>query len=115
MDNISHKYKTTLLNTYSYFNYLENKNNKNNNNNNNKNNNNTKLLFRNMSITDMNNLIFNYLMDKLRNEANKLIQKIATPMMGVLKDSKFLQEGVLTPEEFVLAGDQLTHKCPTWR
>lgn len=54
-------------------------------------------------------------MDKLRNEANKLIQKIATPMMGVLKDSKFLQEGVLTPEEFVLAGDQLTHKCPTWR
>jgi hypothetical protein len=29
-------------------------------------------------------------MDKLRNEANKLIQKIATPMMGVLKDSKFL-------------------------
>ena len=54
-------------------------------------------------------------MDKLRNEANKLIQKIATPMMGVLKDSKFLQEGVLTPEEFVIAGDQLTHKCPTWR
>jgi len=54
-------------------------------------------------------------MDKLRNEANKLIQKIATPMMGVLKDSKFLIEGVLTPEEFILAGDQLSHKCPTWR
>ncbi len=54
MDNISHKYKTTFLNTYSYFNYLQNKNNKNNKKNN------TKLLFRNMTITDMNNSIFNY-------------------------------------------------------
>jgi ubiquitin-like-conjugating enzyme ATG3 len=35
--------------------------------------------------------------------------------MGVLKESKFLESGKLTPEEFVLAGDQLTHKCPTWR
>jgi ubiquitin-like-conjugating enzyme ATG3 len=34
--------------------------------------------------------------------------------MGVLKDSKFLAEGKLTPEEFVIAGDQLTYKCPTW-
>ena len=33
----------------------------------------------------------------------------------VLKNSKFLTEGVLTPEEFVRAGDNLTFKCPTWR
>jgi len=32
----------------------------------------------------------------------------------VLSESKFLQEGVLTPEEFVLAGDLLVFKCPTW-
>jgi len=32
----------------------------------------------------------------------------------VLTESKFLQEGVLTPEEFVAAGDLLVFKCPTW-
>jgi ubiquitin-like-conjugating enzyme ATG3 len=31
-----------------------------------------------------------------------------------LRESKFLQEGVLTPEEFVAAGDLLVYKCPTW-
>mmetsp|Transcript_18702 Transcript_18702/g.23544 ORF Transcript_18702/g.23544 Transcript_18702/m.23544 type:complete len:392 (+) Transcript_18702:145-1320(+) len=35
----------------------------------------------------------------------------ATP---TLKDSAFLQRGVLTPEEFVRAGDELVYKCPTW-
>ncbi|KAJ1549189.1 Arabinose-proton symporter (Arabinose transporter), partial [Cladochytrium tenue] len=32
----------------------------------------------------------------------------------VLKDSKFRESGFLTPEEFVLAGDFLVYKCPTW-
>ena len=31
----------------------------------------------------------------------------------ILKKSKF-SEGVLTPEEFVAAGDFLVYKCPTW-
>jgi len=31
-----------------------------------------------------------------------------------LKSSAFLERGVLTPEEFVLAGDELVFKCPTW-
>lgn len=35
----------------------------------------------------------------------------ATP---TLKDSAFLQRGVLTPEEFVKAGDELVYRCPTW-
>jgi len=35
----------------------------------------------------------------------------ATP---TLKDSAFHSRGVLTPEEFVLAGDELVFKCPTW-
>ena len=33
----------------------------------------------------------------------------------VLKESAFTEKGVLTPEEFVRAGDQLILKCPTWQ
>ena len=36
----------------------------------------------------------------------------ATP---TLKDSAFVERGVLTPEEFVKAGDELVYKCPTWQ
>jgi ubiquitin-like-conjugating enzyme ATG3 len=31
-----------------------------------------------------------------------------------LKKSAFLEKGVLTPEEFVMAGDELVFRCPTW-
>jgi len=31
-----------------------------------------------------------------------------------LKSSAFLSKGVLTPEEFIAAGDELVFKCPTW-
>ena len=31
-----------------------------------------------------------------------------------LKTSAFLEKGVLTPEEFVKAGDELVFRCPTW-
>jgi len=36
----------------------------------------------------------------------------ATPQ---LRESAFLERGVLTPEEFVAAGDQLVYRCPTWQ
>ena len=35
-------------------------------------------------------------------------------MTPVLQASQYLEKGVLTPEEFVAAGDLLVMKCPTW-
>jgi len=32
----------------------------------------------------------------------------------LLKESRFYEAGVLTPEEFIKAGDFLVSKCPTW-
>jgi ubiquitin-like-conjugating enzyme ATG3 len=32
----------------------------------------------------------------------------------VLAESAFVEKGVLTPEEFVAAGDQLVQQFPTW-
>lgn len=36
-------------------------------------------------------------------------------LMPVLKESAFFKEGVLTPEEFVMAGDQLINSQRTWK
>jgi len=36
-------------------------------------------------------------------------------MSPVLTESQFIQKGVLTPEEFTRAGDQLVRICPTWQ
>ena len=33
----------------------------------------------------------------------------------MIKQSKFYTEGKLTPSEFILAGDFLVSKCPTWK
>lgn len=41
----------------------------------------------------------------------KAAREYLTPL---LTESAFLKSGVLNPEEFVLAGDNLVHNCPTW-
>jgi len=51
------------------------------------------------------------LLHKLHNAAHA-VGEYVTP---VLKTSAFAERGVLTPEEFIKAGDQLVRTCPTWQ
>lgn len=53
-------------------------------------------------------------MDSMANSLGKLYRSVATSFMSLPTESHFLQSGTLTPEEFLLAGDQLVHRCPTW-
>ena len=55
------------------------------------------------------------MVDKIGNFIGDKYRNIASNFMNILKDSKFYEEGVLTPEEFLLAGDFVTLKCPTWK
>lgn len=45
---------------------------------------------------------------------NSFLKKAREWATPTLKNSAFLSRGVLTPEEFVRAGDELVFKCPTW-
>jgi ubiquitin-like-conjugating enzyme ATG3 len=49
-------------------------------------------------------------MDKMQN----LLHSIGEILTPPLKDLNFIETGRITPEQFVLAGDFLAYKCPTW-
>ena len=54
-------------------------------------------------------------MNNLSHKLFKGYQDIVAKVKPILKESKFYEEGILTPEEFIQAGDFLTEKCPTWK
>ena len=53
-------------------------------------------------------------MHNIKNKVHGTWMKLATKFMGDMKESLFLTEGKLTPEEFVYVGDVLVEICPTW-
>lgn len=50
----------------------------------------------------------------LQQSLHKAYVNTVSKVTPTLSSSKYLEEGVLTPDEFVDAGDLLTYKCPTW-
>ena len=54
------------------------------------------------------------MVDSVKNALWSGYKSIATKFTAELKESKFLDEGKLMIQEFIIAGDNLCHKCPTW-
>ncbi|EFP11800.1 CRE-ATG-3 protein [Caenorhabditis remanei] len=54
-------------------------------------------------------------MQDIVNSFKSTVLSIGESLTPVLKESKFRETGVLTPEEYVAAGDHLVHHCPTWK
>lgn len=52
--------------------------------------------------------------DFVKNKVHSTYKQAAETIIPILKESQFEEKGVLTPDEFVSAGEQLIFKCPTW-
>lgn len=53
-------------------------------------------------------------MENLVNSLKSAALSVGEKFVPILKESKFRETGVLTPEEFVAAGDYLVHHFPSW-
>ena len=53
--------------------------------------------------------------NKMKYQGYKHVTNFIGKNQAPLKDSKFLEKGQLTPEEYMMAGEHLCHKCNTWR
>ena len=53
-------------------------------------------------------------MEGIAYKLGNIYRSVASSIMPLPKESQFLETGTLTPDEFVQAGDQLVHRCPTW-
>mmetsp|Transcript_34171 Transcript_34171/g.30915 ORF Transcript_34171/g.30915 Transcript_34171/m.30915 type:complete len:288 (+) Transcript_34171:65-928(+) len=54
------------------------------------------------------------MLGSIKDKLYKGYKEAYTAVVSVHKDSKFEEKGILTPNEFVVAGDQLVNMCPTW-
>lgn len=54
-------------------------------------------------------------MENMINSIKSAAISLGGAMTPVLTQSKFRETGVITPDEFVAAGDFLVHHCPTWK
>ena len=52
--------------------------------------------------------------DALKHRVHESFKSAAELVIPVRSSSAFREQGVLTPEEFVAAGDFLVRTCPTW-